>query len=825
MKHASRILMLTAIVLLAVSNLSAQTTYYSFATGNWEDATSWTLTSDGSSGAAASAPGGSDNAVIRSGHTITIDDTNDNGNETSADALALSNVGAFVGSNTNAFYHTGDIIIAGGGTLTSTVKVMTADVFSVESGGGFNSSGPGNEDDLIILGSLNVAMGASFSIGDDLILSGNSRTIIDNTTSTSDDIYIDHTDATLCGAGVANTGTGGGAVVQFFNSATSDQICSSFTIVCGGSCDTPSGTFINGIIGPGGVGDASNNQLWLRAEDLSLSNGASVSSWTDFSGNSLTASSSGVAAEEPTFNTNSVNGFPSISFDGSDDFLNLGDVAALNFEPGTDSWSFFIVYNVPVGEQGTFFSKATGATRQYQYTMDDNAGTSRFTSFIGGDADVGSITATNAWFVSSSTNNDTQKDSWTNEGVNFAAQGVGTDTEPTTDVLIGARRDSGPTTGTGFLLEGNIAEIAIFDTEVNTAQRIITTNYLAAKYDISLTANDVYDMDDAVNGDYDYEVAGIGQAVDGTNHTDARGSGVVRIWDPSDLGNGEFIMWGHDNTDISSKDAVDVDGALIEERLSRIWRLTETGDLGTVSISFDFSAVGNSLGSNLRLLIDRDGDGFADNDVAPIPGSVAGDVATFSNIDFQDGDRFTISNTDATIPLPVELVTFDARMAGGVVKLDWSTASEVNNDFFAVERSEDGNDWREVLLVKGNGNSNEVINYSAIDNAPIQGLSYYRLKQTDFDGAYTYSDVKAVEFTGIAWDVYASPNPSKGIFIINTEATSFEDIALYDSQGRTIKVDVDIIGDRPGLSINLSTQDQGIYFLRLGTEVIRLVKN
>ena len=827
MKSVLRILLGIA-VLAITSKSTAQTTYYSFATGDWDVATSWTLTSDGSSGAAASAPGGTDNVVIRSGHTITINDTNDNGNETTADALALANVGAFAGSDANAFYHEGDIIVSNGGVLTATVRVMTADVFDVEDGGDFSTTG-----DLIILGSLDVASTASFDVGDDFILSGNSRTIIDNTSTAGDDLYLDHTDATLCGDGTVNTGNGGGdPTVQYLNSATTAQVCSSFNLTCTSNCGgfasgPPSGGFITGITGPGGVGDATNNQLWLRADDLSLSDGAAVSTWSDVSGNSLTASSSGVSAEEPTFNTNVINGFPSISFDGGD-FLNLGNVAGLSLTPGTDSWTFFIVYNVAgATPQGTFFSKATQATRQYQYTIDDNAGTSRFTTFIGGNATVGSVVATNAWFVSSSTNNTTQKDSWTNEGSNFAAAGIGTATEATTDVLIGARRGAGPATGTGFLLTGSITEIAMFDVEVNAAQRIITTNYLAAKYDIALTANDVYDMDDNANGDFDYEVAGIGQAADGTNHTDARGSGVVRMWDPSDLGNSEFIMWGHDNTDISSKDAVDVDGAVIEERLSRVWRLAETGDLGTVSISFDFSVVGNSLGSNLRLLIDRDGDGFDDNDVTPIAGSVAGDVATFSNIDFQDGDRFTIGNTDVTLPLPVELISFDARALGDIVRLDWATASELNNDFFTIERSADGKDWNAILTMDGNGNSDRLLSYSTIDENPRSGISYYRLKQTDYDGQYSYSDTKMVEVDAIAEGMYAMPNPSGGVFTINREVVDLENVRIYDRQGKV--VDGYSISNQSQLKVDISTFPEGVYFLSISldgnhTETIRLIK-
>lgn len=375
-------------------------------------------------------------------------------------------------------------------------------------------------------------------------------------------------------------------------------------------------------------------------------------------------------------------------------------------------------------------------------------------------------------------------------------------------------------------MTGDIAEIAMFDAEVNAAQRILTTNYFAAKYDIALAANDVYDMDDNANGDFDYEVAGIGQAADGSNHTDARGSGVVRMWDPSDLDNSEYIIWGHDNTDIATKNTIDVDGTVIEERLSRIWRLAETGDLGTVSISYDFSAVGNSLGSNLRLMIDRDGDGFSDNDVTPVAGSVAGDVATFSNIDFQDGDRFTIGNTDATMPLPVELSSFEVKSMGNMVRLDWSTAIELNNDFFTVERSADGKYWVEVLTIDGSGNSDKMLHYHAIDDNPMKGLSFYRLKQTDYDGQYSYSETKSVSVVELLGDIYASPNPSKGVFTINRDVADTQNIHVYDSQGRVVNGYG--ISNQTQLKLDLSGFTTGVYFLNITvgsqSETIRLVK-
>lgn len=243
--------------------------------------------------------------------------------------------------------------------------------------------------------------------------------------------------------------------------------------------------------GPGGVGTsdgASNLELWLDANTITgLSDGANVTSWADISGNGLTAVSSGIAAEEPMFDASSVNTiFPSISFDGTDDFLNLGMPASLDLIPGTHSWSFFIVYNVPAAAQGTFFAKATNPSRQYQYTIDD-AGTSRFTSFIGGDIEYGLISSTIAWFVSSHTNNTTNRDSWTNEGDNFANPTIGfTELVPAAEILIGARRHSGPTSGTGFLLEGSIAEIAMYSVEANAPSLLKALDQLQLKAQMPL---------------------------------------------------------------------------------------------------------------------------------------------------------------------------------------------------------------------------------------------------------------------------------------------------------------------------------------------------
>ena len=117
---------------------------------------------------------------------------------------------------------------------------------------------------------------------------------------------------------------------------------------------------------------------------------------------------------------------------------------------------------------------------------------------------------------------------------------------------------------------------------------------------------------------------------------------------------------------------------------------------------------------------------------------------------------------ETPVALPIELLYFTAKQSGTKVKLDWATASETNNDHFVVERSQDGTNFAEVFRKKGAGNSVNTLYYNGFDNAPIEGLSYYRLKQVDYDAKFKYSDIQSVNFkfdpAEIGIKIY--PNPA-----------------------------------------------------------------
>lgn len=109
--------------------------------------------------------------------------------------------------------------------------------------------------------------------------------------------------------------------------------------------------------------------------------------------------------------------------------------------------------------------------------------------------------------------------------------------------------------------------------------------------------------------------------------------------------------------------------------------------------------------------------------------------------------------------LPIELIHFDAQYSEGRVLLNWSTATEINNDFFTIERSEDRIEFVPMLTVKGAGTSLNIQSYSAYDEEPLEGKIYYRLKQTDFDGTVDYSHIVelTIQQAGPNMEVY--PNP------------------------------------------------------------------
>ncbi|GEO02730.1 hypothetical protein AAE02nite_03940 [Adhaeribacter aerolatus] len=188
---------------------------------------------------------------------------------------------------------------------------------------------------------------------------------------------------------------------------------------------------------------------------------------------------------------------------------------------------------------------------------------------------------------------------------------------------------------------------------------------------------------------------------------------------------------------------------------------------------------------------------------------------------------FGVGNGGRNNPLPVELVSFKGRRVKGEVELVWQTAMEKDNDYFTLEQSADGKNFSEVARVKGAGNSNQLKHYSYLHrNAPAK-VTYYRLKQTDLDGAFTYSNIVVVSGTSNTGVLAAYPNPSTGQYTIQGIANVTEALVV-DATGRIVLKAAASLNNEIGLNLNLADQKPGVYFLRLTsptqTKTLRLIK-
>ena len=156
-------------------------------------------------------------------------------------------------------------------------------------------------------------------------------------------------------------------------------------------------------------------------------------------------------------------------------------------------------------------------------------------------------------------------------------------------------------------------------------------------------------------------------------------------------------------------------------------------------------------------------------------------------------------------PLPIELLSFNAYFdpIQKSVLLNWETASELNNDYFTIERSEDGFVWNELKKIQGAGTSSEAITYSTIDHQPFFGISYYRLKQTDFDGKFEYFDAKSINHSRSSTEIHVNQQ----LIIINELV---DQLHIYNLNGQ-------LIAQQNNVGPNYQAPDlpTGIYILKM----------
>jgi hypothetical protein len=242
-------------------------------------------------------------------------------------------------------------------------------------------------------------------------------------------------------------------------------------------------------------------------------------------------------------------------------------------------------------------------------------------------------------------------------------------------------------------------------------------------------------------------------------------------------------------------------------------RITGTSS-ASVSLSWDQS-YSCGVSNSTELLIARwNGTMWKDHGNGGTSGTLAaGTIVSASAI--SSFSPFTLASTTINNPLPIELISFDAKCNNTAVDVKWSTASEHNNYYFSVERSLDGEHWINVFITNGAGNSNQLINYNWTDSEPVRQESYYRLKQTDFDGAASYSNIVFVDgCIGKENALRISPNPGNENVNIDLLSEDIIGFQILDSKG-IIVLSKTFIDPISSFSIDLNSFNSGVYTIFL----------
>ncbi|HNP94173.1 MAG TPA: hypothetical protein PKJ63_01045, partial [Cyclobacteriaceae bacterium] len=270
------------------------------------------------------------------------------------------------------------------------------------------------------------------------------------------------------------------------------------------------------------------------------------------------------------------------------------------------------------------------------------------------------------------------------------------------------------------------------------------------------------------------------------------------------------------------------------ERVSgvRYWNISRSGAATpfTARVTL-YYGIGSSDGvtdpTNLRV-VKTNGAGTAWFDVGGT-GSGAG-TGTITSNSFSTFSTITLGNAvGGTNPLPVALKYFRASRATEGIVLDWATASELNNDYFTIQRSIDGFEFADLVSVKGAGTKSGESIYQHVDHVPLLGTSYYRLRQTDFDGIRSYSEIVKVQPDLSRSQLILTPNPIENgvnprLLLSGLSPNEPVRILVSDLLSRSISK-FDLITDEQGrISTELELRDlpSGVYLLIIQNQTGRL---
>lgn len=641
----------------------------------------------------------------------------------------------------------------------------------------------------------------------------------------------------------------------------------------------------NGIYLPPAPGGAANDlQLWLKTDQgtSTTSDGSAINSWIDQS-HQRTNDATSTNMAPPTFRNNSTDNMnfnPVLDFDGTNDGLNFGgdyffaDASKDGLEIftvvkpddaiGTKTRQFIFDFGyfansgvgfgfgdehyanyTPTNHSGVFVESPHSFSNSkvllnYDVNFDNG----------GGGSQVLNVNANEVFNVVSNIPD------LASSRINESATPAGT----SGPITIGHQsKSAGLGSNSGRLFDGKLAEIIVYNNDISSpTDKSKIQSYLALKYGITLdnstggTAGDYLLSDGTIAWDASNITVCHNQII-GLVKDDA--SGLLQKQSKTDddsltvyignlattnqansgtISNNESsIIIGHNNGFYKSNPATYAEIPTgIVYRFDREWKVTNTNFSDDFSIEFEWAEVGTFNINDIRLLVDTDGNFtnatvYGAPDVTITQGSIIVSGINNSIIPINSTRFITIGSVSVSTPLPIELIEFNAKAnENNTVEISWLTKTEIDNDYFTIERSNNGKQWKNIKEIKGAGSSSTEQLYKTEDFYPHEGLSYYRLKQTDFDGNHKYFQARSVNINVVnKTELLIYPNPSEDKITIQSNKYPLEKVTIYNILGQDVSSKAKVLTETNSeIVISLSNLERGIYYIRTNTSTHKVYK-
>jgi Secretion system C-terminal sorting domain len=608
---------------------------------------------------------------------------------------------------------------------------------------------------------------------------------------------------------------------------------------------------------PGGLGN-SNLVVWLsanRAGSITQNGSNQVSQWSDLSGNGYNFTQ-GIISEEPVYGAAaSPSGRPALGFTStSTQYLSTPSLpASIVFTAGVSAFAV-ASYNADQTAQGwqRIFDFGNGAaSNNFMMGRDGNSQNTYYEGWKGGAGDQ-TWTTTNP-IVNGSENiyEAVQQGAAAGTLTSVAHYLAGTAQAATgavgsseTWVPAAIARTSNYIGRSNWnadnYFSGTMSEILMYNTAFNTTQRVILENYVSVEWNQTVS---VSKYTPPTTTTYTTNLVGIGYTSAADNFlTDVAGSTDGLGFSSSSgatgfLNTAGYIVAAHNgqsNTVISNASIPGITSANPLSLWNRSWQVQKTGGNAAGQVTFNFNSSDYNgttpSGAQTYALLYNATDGTfttgTNQLIATVSTTVAGNIVAFlANISNIANGYYTIIYSSSAITLPIVLADFQAIPETGASLLQWTVATGADPATFDIERSTDAVQFASIGYLSGGADSSTPGQYSFIDQQPVAGVDYYRLKMTDIDGNVLYSRICSLDFNGgTATGLLLYPNPARDQLTISMPGiTGVVEMRIINAAGSVLYIRQ--LSSTGLLQIPIGSLASGVYFIEVRHESEKYIQS